>query len=189
MRPNSHPVPTFQVKILKSVKHLCGMKKKIHSVFSGLLLYTRNRKWQFKTLKSSIYFFSDWFKVISEGDSWKVKQTSVKGQRLHNGEQWPCPNKCIERLYRDWGRVGGGGRITFLKPLAHSHWRSRLNINQVLITAWHKAPSSVFPSCNPVHAAFPAYCVPHSAFSPVPATLSPWLLPLALCPLAWKALL
>lgn len=76
-------------------------------------------------------------------------------------------------------RVGGAGRIAIWKPLAHSHCRSRLNINQTLSLHSIK-PSSVFPSLfkwNPVspvwpidrlcairvHPVFPACCMPLSA--------------------------
>lgn len=107
-----------------------------------------------------------------------------------------------------WGRVNGGGRFIFLKPLAHSHWTSCLNINQTMSLHSIK-PSSVFPwHCrwNPVSAVWPtgsmqsgsllvaqssALCslpgslgCSHTKLSPASKPL-PW----AVGPLAWKALL
>lgn len=41
-------------------------------------------------------------------------------------------------------RVGGGGRIVFSKPLAHSQCRNRINIIQIMSLHSIK-PSSVFP--------------------------------------------
>lgn len=120
---------------------------------------------------------------------------SVK--RLHDRVQWQCPNKENRRLCGNLERVGGGGRTAFLKPLAHSHWGSRLNINQTMSLHSIK-PASVFPlhfKWNPVSAMWPqVLCsldpasfpsLQHTALCPAhrpPA--SAW----TVCPLTWKAL-
>lgn len=60
------------------------MKKKIHSVFSGLLLY-RNRKWQFKTLKKATHFFLIDLKRFEKGFLKSETETFHKGSEA---SQW-----------------------------------------------------------------------------------------------------
>lgn len=144
----------FQVRNLKYVKVSSPMKK-IHLVFQGLLL-SRNREQWLKTLKSNTLFLVV-LNRIGKGtvpqDPWKVNQskdfTAEYNGNAHINRMEGSAETC------SW--VGGGGRTAFLKPLAHSHWRSRLNINQTMSLHSIK-PASVFPlhfKCSPISAVWP----------------------------------
>lgn len=153
---------TFQVKNLKCVKVSPAMKK-IHLVFQGLLL-SRNREQWLKTMKSNTLFLVVLNRIgkgtVPQGP-WKVKRskdfTAEYNGNAHinrvegSAETWSW----VGRRGRGGGR--GWGRTAFLKPLAHSHWRSHLNTIQTM-SLHNIKPTSVFPlhfKCNPVSALWP----------------------------------